>query len=210
MYVLYGHRGWGSALVEAQLAWYGLDSRFEEVGDLFRDAAAREALAKLNPLAQIPTLLTPDGEVLTESVAITLHLAERCGSEDWVPSATAPERARFLRWQLFLVCSVYPSFTYADDPARFVEYEPAREGFEQRVVAYRQRMWAMLEQEAGAPWFLGARMSAIDLFIAVMSQWKPRRAWFAAHAPKLSAIAARIDSLPRLLEVINRNFPKEA
>lgn len=210
MYILYGREGWGSAVVEAQLAWYGFDYRFRRVGDLFTDAAARESLAKVNPLAQIPTLLTPAGEVLSESVAITLHLAERWGREDWVPPADAPERARYLRWQLFLVSSVYPTFTYADDPARFVEYEPAREGFRQRVGAFRERMWSMLETEAGAPWFLGARMSAIDLFIAVMSHWTPRRAWFAEHAPTLGAIAERIDALPALREVLARNFPKDS
>lgn len=210
MYTLYGREGWGSALVETQLAWYGLEHRFERVGHLFEDAAARESLAKVNPLAQIPTLITPDGQVLSESVAITLLLAETCGSEDWVPAAESPERARYLRWQLFLVSSVYPTFTYADDPARFVEYEPAREGFKQRVDALRLRLWAMLENEAGAPWFLGERMSSIDLFIAVMSHWTPRRAWFGEHAPKLAVIAERIDALPELAAVMDRNFPTDA
>jgi Transposase, Mutator family len=30
----------------------------------------------VNPLAQVPTLLLPHGQVLTESAAITLHLAD--------------------------------------------------------------------------------------------------------------------------------------
>ena len=33
---LYGTRGWGSALIEAQLDFYGLDYRFETAGDLFK------------------------------------------------------------------------------------------------------------------------------------------------------------------------------
>ena len=37
-YKLWGRAGWGSALVEAQLAWYGLPFTFEPVGDLFRIA----------------------------------------------------------------------------------------------------------------------------------------------------------------------------
>ena len=42
-YTLWGRAGWGSAIVEAQLAWYGLSFTFEPVEDLFRtpDAAAR-------------------------------------------------------------------------------------------------------------------------------------------------------------------------
>ena len=41
-YTLWGRAGWGSAIVEAQLAWYGLPFTFEPVEDLFRtpDASA--------------------------------------------------------------------------------------------------------------------------------------------------------------------------
>jgi GST-like protein len=35
MYKLYARPGWGSALVEAQLAWYGLPFAIDEVEDLF-------------------------------------------------------------------------------------------------------------------------------------------------------------------------------
>ncbi len=66
----------------------------------------------------------------------------------------------------------------------------------------------MLETEAGAPWFLGERFSALDLYTAVFTRWRPRRAWFAEHAPKLHAIAERMDGLPKLKPVWERNFPK--
>ena len=74
-YKLYGRPRWGSAIVEAQLVWYGLPFEFEEVGDLLHDPAARQALEKVNPLAQIPTLVLPDGRVMSESAAISLVLA---------------------------------------------------------------------------------------------------------------------------------------
>ena len=76
MYKLYAQPGWGSTLVEAQAAWYGLALVIEDVGNLFKSAEARTHLAKVNPLAQVPTLVLPDGRILTESVAITLHLAD--------------------------------------------------------------------------------------------------------------------------------------
>ncbi|MEZ5903853.1 MAG: hypothetical protein R3C69_01635 [Geminicoccaceae bacterium] len=47
--ILYGEPGWGSAIVELQLGWYGLDYRFEPVGDLIRSAESRAALAPVNP-----------------------------------------------------------------------------------------------------------------------------------------------------------------
>ena len=41
MYTLFGRSGWGSVLVEAQLAFYRLPYEIEEVDDLFRSAEAR-------------------------------------------------------------------------------------------------------------------------------------------------------------------------
>ena len=101
--VLHGQAGWGSAIVEAQLAFYGLPFRFEATGDLFDAAEARERLRPLNPLAQVPVLVLPDGTVMTESAAITLHLADLTGRDDLVPGPPAAERAAFLRWLVFLV-----------------------------------------------------------------------------------------------------------
>ena len=117
---LYGRPGWGSVLTEAQLVWYAIPFTFHEVGDLFADERARQELAKINPLAQIPTLVLPDGAVMTESAAITLWLADQAGSHELVPEPQAAERARFLRWLIFITSNIYPTYTYADDPSRFV------------------------------------------------------------------------------------------
>jgi GST-like protein len=112
MYKLFGRRGWGSVLVETQLAWYGLPFTIEEVDDLFASAAARARLGPINPVAQVPTLLLPDGSVMTESAAITLHLADVAGSNALVPASGDTFRPRFLRWLVFLVANIYPTFTY--------------------------------------------------------------------------------------------------
>jgi GST-like protein len=154
--------------------------------------------------------VTSGGEVLAESLAITLWLAETNDSEDWVPLPTARCRGRFLRWLTFCVSSLYPTFTYADDPARFVPMAAAQAGFVERVAAFRERLWRMLEAESGTPWFLGERMSAIDLYIAVMSRWRPGRAWCAEHAPRLHAIALAVDALPAVDAVLARHFPAAA
>jgi GST-like protein len=206
MYRLFGRRGWGSALIEAQLAWYGLPYEIEEVGDLFASQAAREGLAKVNPISQLPTLVMPDGTVMTESAAITLYLAE-IADGSLTPPPKSAEQARFLRWLVFLVANIYPTFTFADDPSRFVPGEEAQAAFKQAVDDYAIRLWGIVETEASGPWFLGDRFSAIDIYITVMTHWRPRRAWFAENSPRLSAIARAADAEPKLKSVLERNFP---
>lgn len=206
-YTLWGRPGWGSALVEAQLDWYGLPFTYEPVGDLFKDPDAKAKLEKVNPLAQVPTLVLPDGSIMSESAAITLLLADVTGNDALVPAPGAPERAAFLRWLVFLVANIYPTFTYADDPARFVSVNNARDPFRAAADAYAQRLWRQVESTAGAPWFLGERFSALDIYIGVMTRWRPRRGWFETETPKLFAIARKADQRPELKETWRRNFP---
>jgi GST-like protein len=210
MLTLYARDGWGSVLVEAQLDWYGLEYQREEVGDLFDSIESRAALARINPLAQIPTLVLPGGEVLTESAAITLYLADLTGSTGLVPTAGEPGRAAFLRWLVFMVTNIYPTFTYADDPSRFVAMEEARPAFRAAVDDYACRLWRIVETVAGEPWFLGSRFSAIDIYIAVMTRWRPGREWFKNNAGRVHAIAHALDGDSRLSGAWRRNFGKSA
>jgi GST-like protein len=206
MYKLYGRPGWGSTLVEAQLSWYGLAYEIVEVDDLFASAGARDTLLPLNPLAQVPTLILPGRQVMTESAAITLHLAEITGSGDLVPAPGEAIRPDFLRWLIFIVANLYPTFTYVDDPARFVADPTAQQGFLASVSAYRERLWGQVEGVAHAPWFFAERFTALDIYITVMTRWRPRREWFAANCPKLHATALRAEAEPRLAAVWRRNF----
>lgn len=208
MYRLFGRAGWGSALIEAQLVWYGRPFEFEDVGDLFKSAEAREKASRVNPLAQVPALILPDGTLMTESAAITLLLADDAPLDrTLVPPASAPERAAFLRWLVFLVANIYPTFTIADDTTRWIAGEAPQKELRERFNDYRLRLWRQVEASLGdGPWFLGERFSALDIYVAVMTRWTPRRPWF-AETPKLNAIATRTDAVPELAPVMKRNFP---
>jgi GST-like protein len=145
--------------------------------------------------------------VLTESAAITLHLAESTGEDSLVPEPGSEERGAFLRWLVFVVANVYPTFTYADDPARFVSGKDEQQNFRNTVDEYAKRLYGVLEDHAREPWFLGRRFSALDIYLCTLTHWRPGREWFAEQAPKLSASATATDVLEKLKPVWQRNFP---
>src|SRR5205085_9840214 len=144
---------------------------------------ARPRLGAVIPLAQVRTLVMPDGAIMSESAAITLLLADLTRHDTLVPAAAAPERARFLRWLVFIVANIYPTFTYADDPARFVSVNSARDPFRAATDAYAQKLWRQVDGAAGAPWFLGERFSALDIYLDVMTRWRPKRGRFESETP---------------------------
>lgn len=202
---LFGMPGWGSAIVEYQLDWYGFDFEFVRTGDLFEDVTAEDALRQVNPLRQIPTLILDDGTVMTESAAITLLLADMAGNDSLVPPPGSPGRAAFLRWLVFIVANIYPTYTYVDMPSRFVPVEAAQAPFVRAVHDYARTLYRQLEAAAGEPWFLGERFSALDIYVAVITRWTPRREWHAQNSPKLSAIAERLEHMAEFREVVARN-----
>lgn len=205
MYRLYHMPGWGSAIVDLQMEFYGLECERIATGDLFDDPGAAERLRPVNPRAQLPTLVLPDGQVMTESAAITLHLADVTGRDDLVPGPAAGERAAFLRWLVYLVANVYPTFTYADAPERFVA-EAEGAAFRARVLAYRKTLWREVEAAARGPWFLGARFTALDIYLAVMTRWSPRDGWFGREVPKICGIGQAAGVRRELAAAFRRNF----
>ncbi|MEM9153230.1 MAG: glutathione S-transferase family protein [Cyanobacteria bacterium P01_F01_bin.3] len=204
---LYGRAGWGSVLIESQLVWYDIPFTFYEVNNLFSDESARQSLEKLNPLAQVPTLIMSDGSVMTESSAITLWLAEKVESEALVPAARMPERAQFLRWLIFITSNLYPTYTYSDRASWFVPEKLAQSDFVHQVNQYTEKLYLILNAAAADPWFLGERFSALDIYICAMSHWPPGQAWLEENAPTLFNIAVATKALPKLSEVWARNYP---
>ena len=207
MYTLFAVKGWGSVIAEAAFAFAEVPYRLELV-TLDTPGPAQDRLQALNPLRQLPTVILPDGRVLTESAAIILHLADGApASAGLAPAAGAAERPVFLRWLIFLVAAIYPTFTYGDQPQRYVDGQRAQKALRASTLTLRQILWLQVEAAAEAPYFLGTERSAIDIYIWAMTHWRPGAAWFAENCPKLTAIAAALDGMDQLAQIRAQNWP---
>ncbi len=204
--VLYGAKGGGSAIIEAQLDLLGIPYTRHYLA--WEELSAPEgALAQVNPMCEIPTLLLPDGSVMTESAAITLWLGAKTPEGGLVPKADAPAYPQFLRWLVWLVASIYPTFTYGDHPERLLagvdDARVLRTGTDRRREALWQRFEAQIDP---APWLLGKDISALDIYLAIMTRWRPGRDWFRTNCPKLFGVATRLDGHPALKGMWERNY----
>jgi GST-like protein len=205
-YRLFGCRGCGNVIIEAAFRLAGIAYEYEEA-DFDQPGPDRERLSALNPLGQAPTLTMPDGRVMTESAAIVLLVNDMAPEAGLVPPPGAPERARFLRWMVFFVAAIYPTFTYGDDPQRWLPDLDDASLLRTATDRHREKLWRQVEAEISPdPWFLGTRFSALDLYVGAMTHWRPRQAWFAKECPKLAAVAAEAERLPEVAPVFRRHF----
>jgi len=205
-YELIGSAGCGSAIVEMALVLANVPHVLTDVPYL-KPGPERDRLLHLNPLGQVPTLILPDGEVMTESAAMILHLNDVAPQAGLAPTADKPERARFLNLLVRIVAAVYPTFTYGDDPAQWTTPGDAVDLLRERVHTRRAELWQELERQAGAPHMLGRRFSALDLYVTVMTHWRPGPSWFSAMCPALTAVAREAAMEPNVSKVLQRHFP---
>jgi len=204
LYTVYGAPGSGSVPVEAALAL--LDLPYRVVDSTILAEREDEALAALNPMKQIPALLLPSGEMMTESAAMLIWLADDHPEARLAPTMAAITRPAFLRWMSFVSSAIYAHFWVRDDPSRVTALDgPAvKAALGERIAA----CWAIMDAQVDpGRYILGDDLSVLDLYVTVVSRWGPRRRRFHEMAPKMSAVVRRVDAEPRLADFWAARFP---
>ena len=208
-YVVYGAKGAGSVPVEAALTLIGLPYEVVEAA-AWESEAERAKVAKVNPMLQIPALVLPSGEVLTESAAILMWLAEQHPQAQLAPPVGDPQRAAYLRWMSFLPASIYSLYWIRDDPMRLAADEAAAEVIKTRTAERIAECWRIMDAQVSPGRYLqGDRLGVLDLYVTVMSRWTPRRERFYREAPKMAEVVRRVDAEPRLQAFWAERFPLE-
>jgi GST-like protein len=117
MFKIFGAVGSGSVPVEATLTLLGIPYEVVEAVT-WEDEAARKLVETVNPLRQVPALVLPSGEVMTESAAILIYLADLHSEAGMAPGLNDPKRAQYLRWMVYVSVAIYAFVWIVDDPTR--------------------------------------------------------------------------------------------
>lgn len=209
--VLFGTKGAGSAAVEAALTLAEVPFELVNAAE-WQPGPGLERLRKVNPLAQIPTLLLDDGSVMTESAAILIHLGLTRPASDLLPSPPAA-RAQAMRGLVYLAANCYAAIGLIDYPARWVKDPDEATGARIRAGS-RARLHALWEMFADTfparPFLSGAQLGALDLQAAVVSRWSGGRAHLAVARPKLHDCLIRVEADPRIASIFAHHWPPPA
>ncbi|WP_424812510.1 glutathione S-transferase family protein [Roseococcus sp. YIM B11640] len=206
-YILYGDKGSGSGPVEMALAEIGAPVELREV-PLSSDAQLDSEYRRLNPMGRIPTLILPDGTVMTESAAILIALADRHPEAGLLPPGYESARAVAMRWMLLVAGEFYPHVTRYDYPERFAPDPAAAPGIRARAEEMGRELWRLIERECRPdPFVLGARFSVADIYLAALSRWIKGASWIPMQCPRIEALARAVAARPRIAPVWAKHVP---
>jgi GST-like protein len=192
-YVVYGRKRSGSVPIEAALHVLGAPYRVVERGP-------REDRPAGSAMGQVPVVRLPSGELMTESAAILIHLADSQPAAKLGPAIDDPRRPAFLRWMVFVSAQIYGLVWVRDDPGRLAGDEAHKQVILERTSARRAFCWSVMDAEIKpGRYLLGDDLTVLDLYVAVTSTWGPGRARFYEVAPRMAEVVRRVDADPRLV-----------
>lgn len=171
-----------------------LGLEYEQVPvDLMQGEHLQPDFLGLNPAAKVPVLV--DGsQVITESAAIQLYLAEKYPQAGFIPSAVE-ERAQMYRWIFFLMTEIEPplwriarhTFLYPDEMRIPQDVDQARQECREMLAVLERHMQ---ERE----YLVGDRLSVADFNAAYTLDW--------ANEENL------LDAAPRLREYLKAMYAR--
>jgi glutathione S-transferase len=137
----------------------GIEAELIRVDLASRTTVDGASFAEINPRGYVPVLELPNGERLSESVAILQYLADSAPRGALAPAHGGLERYRLQEWLSYGASELLKTIGLLFNPAL---HESFREGLVQRL---RGRLdWAEA-QLADRPFVLGERFSVADAYL---------------------------------------------
>jgi GST-like protein len=202
MLTLYGAKGSGAAAVECALRIAKARFKWVEAAS-WEPGPGLKKLKKVNPLAQIPTLVLDDGSVMTESAAILIWLGSRYPKSGLLPSKPAQP----VRGLVYIAANCYAAIGVIDYPPRFCKdcddatSERIRAGTKARLHEY----WDIFADQF--EFLKRGHIGALEILAAVVSRWSGARQHLAASRPRFHSMLQEIEADPRLAPIFARHWP---
>ncbi|KTB57971.1 glutathione S-transferase [Pseudomonas allii] len=206
MYTLYGIDESGSCMIEIALQRCAVPWRRVDAAS-WAEGEGSEELARINPLKQVPTLVTPDGQVLTESAAILIHL----GLEFPASHLLAGNRAQIIRGLVYIAANCYSAIGIIDYPQRWLGN--VNESVQAQLVTgtrrYLHQAWVLFADQFAEQLFGPDNIpNALGLMAAAVSRWDEARDALNGLAPGFAQSLAQVDADPIVAPVFARHWPQ--
>jgi glutathione S-transferase len=158
----------------------------------------------LNPRGQVPVLVD-EGEVITQIVAILLHLDSKLPGAHILP-ATGMARTHALSLLAWMNNTVHPTFTHFFMPQKFSDDEAAQKAMQRFAVDRFRECLQEIEALAAkaSPWLFGSHPGAVDAYSLTLLRWGGYAGIDPTSMPATWGLAQRFAALPPVAQAVAR------
>ena len=178
------------------LEWSGLPYRLSRIG--MPDVVSSDVYRPINPVGETPSLMLPDGRLMSESMAILNHIAAHSVEKGFGFEPGTEKFDRLNQMLAFLNTSFFGAFSPLWYTAEH-EMEPARkQALRDYGIANVEKVHATLERLlAGRQWLLGDGKSFADAYFAGIARWNDfHKVVDRRKFPALNALYERLQEDP--------------
>ena len=159
----------------------------------------------VNPRGTVPALVTRDGSLVVESLAVLLHIADHAPAAGLAPPPGDPARDRLHGLLSFMVTAVHPAFQMLWRAERFATTEEARADVQRAAEGRIAAMLGVLEEELDARGHLiGEGFSVADAYLFVLGRWGLRLGRPTTGYPRLWRFTEATAALPAARRAMER------
>jgi len=197
MYKLYFAPGSAAMAPHAMLEEIGAPFELIKV-DTKTGEQHRADYLRLNPHARVPTLIYDGEQVMYESTAICLLLADRHPEIAFMPKADSKDRGRFLQWMAYLTNTVQESCMHWWHPEKFVDGEDQQAAVKRKAEQRTAEMFRFLDGELAkaGPYLCGPSFYICDYFAAMLARWTRAMASPAHTNPNVNKLIRAVMQRP--------------
>ena len=173
MYKLYGSLGAASLAPHCVLEASGEQYEFIAV-DISDEAERDPEYLKLNPHGRVPTLVM-GGEIMMESAAISMYLADKHPKANLSPTLDDSQRWEYLQWMTYLTNTLQETMLlkrYSSGYTTDTDTSAVSDSAATRLTQILHVLDAGLEKHGG-PFFLGHRLTTADIYLNMVLGWDP-------------------------------------
>lgn len=158
----------------------------------------------INPRGQVPVLVD-DGQVITQIVAILLHLDAKLPEAGILP-ASGLARTRALQTLTWMNNTVHPTFTHVFMPDKFTDDEAAKQAIRAHAAKTYKGLLEEIEVMArqASPWMMGERPGALDAYALTLLRWGGFAGIDPTTHPATWDLAQRFAALPPVARAVER------
>lgn len=203
MYILHWEYMAGSIVVQALLQ--DLHAEFDlRYVDMARGEHMEPGYLGINPTSRVPALSLPDGTTIGETGAIVTLLGEAFPRSGLTPLPGDSDRAEFLFWLNVMATNGYPTVARWNHPERYAYSETAIAEVEKKASTDLDVFFDIMEAAvSGKSTFLKSGFTAIDYYLAMLTEWPADRDVLFATHPKIEAVYNSVAQRPAYKKAMN-------